>query len=332
MNKSFELVISRFSESVNWLSLPPYNKNDVIKTVYNKGKDDLEYSLPITVLPVPNVGRECHTFLHHIVTRYNSLSDCTMFVLGSCQDEGKITKTNQVFKLAYETRDSVFVGVFYENLHRFKNFQIDEWTGSNSSNAERNPSRQCLPASIRPFGLWYKEYFGKLVTNVVAYNSIFAVSKEHILQHPIEYYQKFLDMVSTHPNPEVGHFLERSWVAIFSPLPDRCILAANTSQISLNSSRQPQRDAYASRIDQKLSLKELLGKGTKEKEIVNESQENIRSFERKRSRSRRRSESRDRWNNRNHYSRRNRSRSRSRSRTRSERDHGPRIDKYVGNR
>jgi hypothetical protein len=45
--------------------------------IYNKG--DLQ---PGTI-PLPNVGREAHTYLHHIVTEYERLADMTAFCQGS---------------------------------------------------------------------------------------------------------------------------------------------------------------------------------------------------------------------------------------------------------
>lgn len=51
--------------------------------------------------------------------------------------------------------------------------------------------------------------------------STFAVSREHIHQHPKHWYEKLLAAVSNHSNPEDGHFLERSWVAVFHPIPVR---------------------------------------------------------------------------------------------------------------
>ena len=34
------------------------------------------------VIPLPNVGRESHTYLTHIVTQYDDLSDYTIFFQG----------------------------------------------------------------------------------------------------------------------------------------------------------------------------------------------------------------------------------------------------------
>ncbi len=45
-------------------------------TVYNKGD-----ALPDTT-PLPNIGREAHTYLHHLAERHTNLADITVFVQG----------------------------------------------------------------------------------------------------------------------------------------------------------------------------------------------------------------------------------------------------------
>ena len=76
------------------------------------------------------------------------------------------------------------------------------------------------PAHPRPFGKWFEYHFPGVVTSKAVYAGVFAVSKKHIHQHPISYYERFLKQLEGHPNPEVGHYLERSWVALFSPIED----------------------------------------------------------------------------------------------------------------
>jgi hypothetical protein len=57
----------------------------------------------------------------------------------------------------------------------------------------------------------------------VSFNGMFAVSREHIKQHPVSHYEALLRALSHSSNPEDGHFLERSWVAVFHPLPRECL-------------------------------------------------------------------------------------------------------------
>ena len=73
MTPSLELVVARFDEDLAWLKRVP-KKFQI--TVYNKG-DGLSGGIRLA-----NEGREAHTYLHHLVERYDSLADVTVFVQG----------------------------------------------------------------------------------------------------------------------------------------------------------------------------------------------------------------------------------------------------------
>lgn len=64
-----ELVVSHHSESLDWLrdfkaAIPASTRVNV--TVYSKGPKEKR---PAGAVPLPNVGRDTHTFLHHLYTR-----------------------------------------------------------------------------------------------------------------------------------------------------------------------------------------------------------------------------------------------------------------------
>jgi hypothetical protein len=62
-----ELVVARYHENLNWLRRVP---RAFRITVYDKSTT------------LPNIGREAHTYLHHITTRYETLADLTVFCQG----------------------------------------------------------------------------------------------------------------------------------------------------------------------------------------------------------------------------------------------------------
>ena len=79
-----ELVISRYNETLAWTQVPPFNQFRY--TVYNKGPNDVfEKSRVDKVIPLENVGNECHTYLSHILLNYNSLKPITVFLPGSLE-------------------------------------------------------------------------------------------------------------------------------------------------------------------------------------------------------------------------------------------------------
>jgi len=66
--KEVELVLAHFNENQSWSD--PYA---AIRTTYCKGS-------PVPgCVPLENVGREGHTYLHHIVTNYDNLAEWTVF-------------------------------------------------------------------------------------------------------------------------------------------------------------------------------------------------------------------------------------------------------------
>ena len=58
---------------------------------------------------------------------------------------------------------------------------------------------------------------------VFCVGSVFAVHRRHVWQHPVDRYERLLGQTSTHHNPEVGHYLERSWAALFWPFEAECV-------------------------------------------------------------------------------------------------------------
>lgn len=70
------MVIARYNENLEWVI--PYND---IAIIYNKG----DPCPPIfnTIIQLPNIGREGHTYLHHIIENYTSVKPQTFFLQGS---------------------------------------------------------------------------------------------------------------------------------------------------------------------------------------------------------------------------------------------------------
>lgn len=73
-----EIVITRFNESLDWIEGAEH-----VCTVYNKGAPFITKAKCINV---PNNGVGLETILRHIITRYHSLSEITMFCQGNIND------------------------------------------------------------------------------------------------------------------------------------------------------------------------------------------------------------------------------------------------------
>lgn len=83
-----DLVVARYNEDVAWLRPLLAKSKSRSNTwrpfrivVYNKG-DNL--GIPKhQVIQLPNLGREAHTYLHHIITCWDQLAEYTIFIQGN---------------------------------------------------------------------------------------------------------------------------------------------------------------------------------------------------------------------------------------------------------
>lgn len=228
--KRVDIVISRYNESLEWLSDPEIysiisnNSTETRIFIYNKGNDDIKIcTLPeyIKVIyeNVENVGRCDHTYLYHITKYYDNLGDVTMFLPGSASLNSKMARVKFSFKKVYSDFDSVFVCTKYNDVRRdIGDFYLDEWLSSHPDNSKLNTDKNMLKSSIRPFGAWYDHIFGDLQIQHICYSGIFSVSRSAIHNRNVDFYKNLISYVNTDNNPEAGHYIERSWIAIFHPI------------------------------------------------------------------------------------------------------------------
>jgi hypothetical protein len=225
-SNDIELVISRYNEDLNWLKDPPFKNYPII--CYNKGNNENFYKPPnMKIVSLENVGKCDHTYIYHVVSNYNSLSKITIFLPGSINMETKRPIAERLINEISKSQNTVFIGNFHEKgiKNNFYDFKLDEWETSDENNKKLNPEKQLELSKIRPFGKWYDYHFGDKYVEYTSYFGIIGFHKKHILQHPLSYYQKFLDEINKSSNPEVGHYFERSWAAIFGPLDGAIFIA-----------------------------------------------------------------------------------------------------------
>lgn len=218
--KSVEIVVARYNEDLEWLKDSPFNKYDI--TVYNKGDND-DFAKPLNVrrvIRLKNVGKCDHTYLHHIVNNYDRLSDVTVFLPGSTDMDYKSKKARRLMDEIEKTDQATFINeVAHKDIKQeLYNFTLEEWKTSNQTNQNKNPESKTTPAKIRPFGRWFESNFGNIQVSNITYAGIFSVAKLDILQHPLKYYESLEAQLSTSSNPEVGHYFERAWAAVFHPM------------------------------------------------------------------------------------------------------------------
>jgi len=215
------IVVSRYNEKLDWLKEEPYNKYSVI--IYNKGPNNDFYKPEklIKVVDIKNVGREGHTYLYHIIQNYEKLNNITIFLPGSNNTDYKIKKSNEMIKKIEETNKAVFLSNKVNDLY---DFQLDKYQSSHIENIKLNPENNLELSTIRPFGKWKENTFVDIQIDNVSYGGIFSISNKDILQHPKTYYENLITQLTNSSNPEVGHYFERGWQAVFYPMKDTLII------------------------------------------------------------------------------------------------------------
>jgi len=220
MTEYIDIVISRYNEDLNWTLEYPFNKFQYI--VYNKGdSDDFVKNNVKKIIKLDNLGKNDHTYLYHIIENYNNLSNIIVFFPGSLNIEYKKNKAIKILNRIIESdyKKAYFLGHYQNNVRdSFKNFQLDYWQTSDSTNLLKCQESQLKKCRLRPYYLWYNYFFGKIKARWSTWWGIFSIDKRDILNHPITRYQHLILTVNDHFNPEAGHYIERSWGVIFYPL------------------------------------------------------------------------------------------------------------------
>jgi hypothetical protein len=219
--ENIEIIISRYNEDLHWIKEEPFN--EFTYTVYNKGTNtNFEKTNVNKIIPLPNVGRCDHTYLYHITTNYDQLANITVFFPGSIHMLNKKGKAIQILNAIKNNnyQYALFIGEYTNDLYKkFKDFKLDHWLSSEENNAKLYPNNDLKAAFLRPYGKWYKYHFGnKKKIQYYTINGIFSLDKRDINQHAKFRYIFLLNQLRVHANPEVGHYIERSWSAIFYPI------------------------------------------------------------------------------------------------------------------
>ena len=203
---SYDIVIALYNESLDWLNyLTPEQQNNV--KLYNKGPSDIGIKLP-------NVGREGHTYLTHIIENYDTLPEYCIFLQADPFDHLKKLKPEDMPHLINDWLSYVkWAGItppatlqFTKNYNASYDARVPYYKGN------QFPATMCL-------GDWINEFIDDGIGGVpvkVHPCGMFAVSRDLIRTRPIEYYKRILNEVSVHNAPEAGHYLERSWHYIFN--------------------------------------------------------------------------------------------------------------------
>ena len=201
-----EIVVARYREDVSWtagLGFPV--------TVYDKSGTP-------GLLALPNIGRETHTYLSHILRRYDDLARHTVFIQGAPFDHMPPGTTPADF--AARIAQNVRLGLRFTGFAAFK-LKCDRLGRPHDlADPAKHGHRPGFGKDI-PLGEVYARLFAGPVPETFLIPSpagMLFVARERILFHSREFYRQALDLVASDPDDaaNTGHAFERLWQVVFN--------------------------------------------------------------------------------------------------------------------
>ncbi|NBT89252.1 MAG: DUF3431 domain-containing protein [Verrucomicrobia bacterium] len=194
-----EVVVCRCGETLDWLRNLPQG---VRITVYDKTPPPA--SRWAEAVPLPNVGREAHAWLHHLVERYDSLAEWTLFAQGRPFDH--VPEMHRVVRrLAageIPPEDFLWLGFLWETDDARGRPTFVHWT--------KNPERRELDLKGFFHALWNEPAPDK-----VRYvgGGQFVLGRPAALRRTREFFQKARSLAEKFP--DAAHAFERTWDRVF---------------------------------------------------------------------------------------------------------------------
>ena len=203
------IIISRFNEDISWLE--EFTGFKII--IYNKGEQLSEKKFQ-HIFKLPNLGRESHTWIYHIIKNYDNLDDINIFLQGRIDDLGCMAYKNpneyikRLNKYGFVASRYGILGPF----HWKWNVGIED-----NPKYKQKWEQQDISKSKIGFRRFAKALFPSIPFIVsTSYGGCFAVKKESIKKYNITFYRKLLDLLNTTRNPIEGHYMERLWCYMFT--------------------------------------------------------------------------------------------------------------------
>lgn len=208
---SYKIIVARYNECIKWLE----NEMDNC-IIYNKG---IKLNIDNEVM-LENVGRESETYLNYIINNYENLPDIVVFTQARINDHC-VCNHDKYINYLIKLKDEAIMHSKSQTFIRHKQTSVNstscwdkEWNTKTGDFYLKDNYKNNNPIT---YFEWFKTNIIEEYPNpIFIYKAgIFAVKKELILKHTVEYYKKLILEVNHHINSSEGHFFERSWYYIF---------------------------------------------------------------------------------------------------------------------
>ena len=203
----YEFVIAHYREDLKWLEpivdhCHIYNKGGEIEPRFNVYRWE----------SLPNVGREAHTYVYHIIENYDRLADVTVFLQGNITDHQQMNHCyGHPLDFVNEAKKNQRA---FSHRHMYHNWGRIKHIGKYLDEVKTGKMRWAKGT----FGEFWFDVFGTPhpPSIVINYGACFGVTRRQIYKHSKKFYQKMFGYLDDHINPEEGHYMERIWLSVFS--------------------------------------------------------------------------------------------------------------------
>ncbi len=206
-----EMVVARYNEPLNWLRRVPAA---IRVLVYDKGDDAEEIGVVAArqrgvteMKSLPNIGREAHTYLWHIVHNYETLAPWTIFCQGRPFDHA-FDFHRTLHSLADSAPQDIVEGGFRPLGHII---DTDDAQGARLFvNWSKNEDRHLLDADG-----FYRALFETSGPSEYSFRlgAQFIASAHCIRRRERSFYERALQL--SQEFPDAAHCFERMWPHVF---------------------------------------------------------------------------------------------------------------------
>ena len=214
-----DLVIAYYDEDLSWVQELTHLVGHI--TVYHKGAEktwpkNLE-KLPktkLTVQHLPNVGRDNHSFLTHIINHYDHMPTRTVFTVADTSMLGRYsTLLHRILNIPFcwkqYPKEKISNYAFYGTpfFHMVPHKKASNW-----STITRSP--------FTPFSTWAEHYLHTPASalnqaEICLWDGMFSAQGEDVTAYPLSLYKKLRTSVSHASTTEDGYFISFTWQMLF---------------------------------------------------------------------------------------------------------------------
>ena len=195
-------VVSRYNQDINWIG--EYANSAILY-------DRSEQPLPGSII-VPNLGADIMDKLHYIITNYNNLPPVAIYTKANLfkyitKEEFNAVKDNQCFTPLLTMNHRTYSDASGKPVCYYKDGIY--WEINNLWYLGAHPVKHDPVEVERTLGIDGMEYVP------FAPGSNYILTRENILKHPLEFYQKLFSYVSWAVYPGEAQIIERGLYTLF---------------------------------------------------------------------------------------------------------------------